>query len=160
MARSTTPGNTILAQGQATFAVEARLVRELGERLVKEPEIALLELIKNSYDADATVCDLKAFGDEELTIADDGRGMTLDEFLSAWMRIGTSSKEKNAESALYSRPVSGEKGIGRFAVRYLGRQLELTSIAKDDKRGFATRLVAVFDWPQFDRYGGCPNFCV
>jgi signal transduction histidine kinase len=152
MARPTPPGSTILTQGQATFAVEARLVRELGERLVKEPEIALLELIKNSYDADAIVCDLKAIGDEELTIADDGRGMTLDEFLSAWMRIGTSSKEKNAESDVYRRAVSGEKGIGRFAVRYLGRQLELTSIANDDKRGFATKLVAVFDWPQFDRY--------
>lgn len=152
MARSTPSGNAILTEGLATFAVEARLVRELGERLVKEPEIALLELIKNSYDADATVCDLKAFGDEELIVSDDGGGMTLAEFLNAWMRIGTSSKEKNSESARYNRPVSGEKGIGRFAVRYLGRRLALTSVAHDAERGFATKLVATFDWPQFDKY--------
>lgn len=152
MARNPIASNAILTEGHATFAVEARLVRELGERLVKEPEIALLELIKNSYDADATVCDLKAFGNEELVISDNGRGMTLDEFMNAWMRIGTSSKEKRSESAIYNRPVSGEKGIGRFAVRYLGRQLELTSVAHDAGRGFATRLVATFDWPQFDKY--------
>jgi len=144
--------NSVLAEGQATFAVEARLVRELGERLVKEPEIALLELIKNAYDADATVCDLKAFSGEELVVSDDGHGMTLDEFTNGWMRIGTSSKEKASESPTYGRPVSGEKGIGRFAVRYLGRHLELTSIANDPVHGFKTRLVALFDWPQFDRY--------
>lgn len=152
MARTALSESKVLTEGEATFAVEARLVRELGERLVKEPEIALLELIKNSYDADATVCDLKAIGDEELVVSDDGRGMTLDEFISAWMRIGTSSKEKNGESAKYARPVSGEKGIGRFAVRYLGRYLEMTAVANDPKRGFATRLVATFDWPQFDKY--------
>lgn len=142
----------ILVEGQATFAVEARLVRELGERLVKEPEIALLELIKNSYDADATSCDIEVHDGEELVVSDDGHGMTLDEFINGWMRIGTSSKEKTSVSRMYGRTVSGEKGIGRFAVRYLGRALELTSVAHDSSRGFATRLVATFNWPLFDRY--------
>lgn len=149
---SVTNVSNVLAEGEVTFAVEARLVRELGERLVKEPEIALLELIKNSYDADATVCDLKAIDGEEIIVFDDGHGMTLDEFTNGWMRIGTSSKEKASVSPKYARSVSGEKGIGRFAVRYLGRQLELTSIAQDPTRGFRTRLVANFDWPQFDQY--------
>lgn len=143
---------SILAEGQAIFAVEARLVRELGERLVKEPEIALLELIKNSYDADATSCDIEVNDGEELIVSDDGHGMTLDEFTNGWMRIGTSSKEKTSISRMYGRTVSGEKGIGRFAVRYLGRELELTSVAHDPSRGFTTRLVATFNWPMFDRY--------
>jgi signal transduction histidine kinase len=144
--------SNVLVEGEATFAVEARLVRELGERLVKEPEIALLELIKNSYDADATVCNLRAIDDEEIIVSDDGHGMTLDEFTNGWMRIGTSSKEKLSVSPRFARSVSGEKGIGRFAVRYLGRRLELTSIAQDPTRGFRTKLEAIFDWPQFDQY--------
>lgn len=142
----------LLDHGTAPFVVEARLVRELGERLVKEPEIALLELIKNSFDADASFCDLRAHAGEELVIADDGNGMTQDEFMSSWMRIGTSSKEKASSSRRFGRPVSGEKGIGRFAVRYLGRHLVLESVAWDAKRKCKTRLVATFNWPMFDRY--------
>lgn len=142
----------LLDKGTAPFVVEARLVRELGERLVKEPEIALLELIKNSFDADATFCDLRAHAGEELVIADDGNGMTHEEFMSSWMRIGTSSKEKSSSSRRFGRPVSGEKGIGRFAVRYLGRHLVLESVAWDAKRKCKTRLVATFNWPLFDKY--------
>lgn len=143
---------SLLAEGTAPFVVEARLVRELGERLVKEPEIALLELIKNSFDADATVCDLRTHAAGELIVQDDGKGMTQDEFLSGWMRIGTSTKEKEASSRKYGRAVSGEKGIGRFAVRYLGKHLVLTSVAWDKNRKLKTRLVAKFDWPAFDQY--------
>ncbi|WP_082615432.1 ATP-binding protein [Acidovorax sp. Root267] len=142
----------LLDRGTAPFVVEARLVRELGERLVKEPEIALLELIKNSYDADAMTCGLRAREGEELLVEDDGNGMTQQEFLSSWMRIGTSGKEKVAFSRKYGRAVSGEKGIGRFAVRYLGRHLVLESVAWDSSRKCKTRVVATFDWPKFDRY--------
>jgi signal transduction histidine kinase len=142
----------VIDQGHLAFAVEARLVRELGERLVKEPEIALLELIKNSYDADASTCRLTFESGREVVISDNGNGMTLNQFTNAWMRIGTSSKEMSAISSRYHRPVSGEKGIGRFSVRYLGRKLELTSIANDPERKCNTRLVALFDWPKFDRY--------
>ncbi len=142
----------LLAQGHAPFVVEARLVRELGERLVKEPEIALLELIKNSYDADATICGLRATDNGDLQVEDDGNGMTEQEFLSSWMRIGTSGKEKLAESKRFGRAVSGEKGIGRFAVRYLGRHLVLESVAWDYVRKCKTKVIATFDWPKFDRY--------
>ena len=75
-----------------TFSVESRLLRELGERLVKEPEVAIVELIKNAYDADAETCEVLADIPKSIVIKDNGHGMTLEEFTSGWMRIGTSSK--------------------------------------------------------------------
>ena len=146
-----TPSTTVLDQGQLSFTIESRIIRELGERLVKQPEIAILELIKNAYDADATSCRIVHRYPEEIRIADDGHGMTLDEFKNGWMRIGTSSKEAEAFSRVYGRVITGEKGIGRFAVRFLGTKLHLESVAYDGTRGHRTHLSADFNWPQFDK---------
>ena len=49
----------VLESGELSFSVQARLLRELGERLVRRPEVALVELIKNSYDAEATQCSVQ-----------------------------------------------------------------------------------------------------
>lgn len=141
----------LLERGNESFSIESRIIREFGERLVKQPEVALLELVKNAYDADATTCTISYDYPKSIVVTDTGHGMTIAEFKSGWMRIGTSSKEAKAGSRKFKRPVSGEKGIGRFAVRYLGRKLELVSTAFDVKRGFNTTLVATFDWPKFDR---------
>jgi signal transduction histidine kinase len=136
-------------RGRISFTIESRILRELGERLVRQPEVALLELIKNAYDADADRCTIEE-GKDSISVSDTGTGMTLETFTSAWMRIGTSSKERDERSARYQRELTGEKGIGRFAVRFLGRKLKLTSVA-EDARGRRTRLVATFDWAEFDR---------
>lgn len=139
-----------IASGTARFSVESRLLRELGERLVKEPEVALVELIKNAYDADAKRCQVEV-SEESIVVKDDGKGMTLDEFVGRWMKIGTSSKVGRTHSDVYARPITGEKGIGRFAVRFLGRELRLETIAHDPIRGLLTKLTATFNWPEFDK---------
>ena len=138
-------------RGRLTFSVEARLLRELGERLVRSPEVAVVELVKNAYDADASRCTLR-HESGSILVADNGHGMTLDEFRTAWMRVGTSSKESTATSRRFGREITGEKGIGRFAVRFLGPSLDLESIAYDEERGEHTRLRAHFDWPEFDQH--------
>lgn len=140
----------VLDRGTLSFSIEGRILRELGERLVKQPEVAVVELVKNSYDADATECTIKYDPAGSITISDDGAGMTLDRFRNGWMRIGTSSKESTIVTA-FGRMITGEKGIGRFAVRFLGRALNLESVAFDTRRRRRTRLVADFDWPKFDR---------
>jgi signal transduction histidine kinase len=142
----------LLAQGTLSFTIESRILRELGERLVKQPEVAVLELVKNAYDADATECAIAYIAPQSISVSDDGLGMTLDRFADGWMRIGTSSKDAVSFSEKYSRLVTGEKGIGRFAVRFLGRGLRLESVADDPKRKRRTRLTADFDWPKFDRH--------
>jgi hypothetical protein len=141
----------ILETGELPFTIESRLIRELGERLVRQPEVALLELVKNAYDADARSCEIRLLGNHAIEIVDDGTGMTLDDFAGGWMRIGTSSKGKRALTQRYGRPITGEKGIGRFAVRYLGQSLDLVSTAFDPDRKLTTRLEATFEWEEFDR---------
>ena len=139
----------LLDEGVLAFSIESRILRELGERLVKQPEVALLELIKNSYDADAASCSVTLASDH-IEVDDDGAGMTLAQFTNGWMRIGTSAKEAIRFSPRYGRLITGEKGIGRFAVRFLGRELKLVSVAHDSKQGGLTRLTATFDWLAID----------
>jgi hypothetical protein len=88
--------------------------------------------------------------DNSLSISDDGLGMTYHQFASRWMRIATSHKAIERSSVRFKRHLTGQKGIGRFAVRFLGRVLRLESVAWDDERGCKTRLIADFDWQKLD----------
>jgi len=139
-----------IRRGSIAFSIESRVLRELGERLVRQPEVALIELVKNAYDADAESCTIEV-SKNAVTVTDTGTGMTFASFTDAWMRIGTSSKERTVKSTLYGRQITGEKGIGRFAVRFLGRRLTLDSVAYDEGRKLKTRLSASFDWEAFDQ---------
>lgn len=142
----------LLESGELSFSIESRIIRELGERLVKLPEVALLELVKNAYDADATQCSVQYDYPNQVVIDDDGTGMSVSDFKNGWMRIGTSAKVIGSQTEKYGRVITGEKGIGRFAVRFLGKRLHLVSTAMDKERGHLTSLVADFDWPEFDRH--------
>lgn len=140
---------TVIESGQLQFTVDARILRELGERLVRRPETALIELIKNAYDADATECAVD-LGGATIRVSDDGHGMTFAQFRDGWMRIGTASKADRSTSQKYGRSITGEKGIGRFSARFLGRRLQLDTVAHDPERGHPTLLTAHFDWPAYD----------
>jgi signal transduction histidine kinase len=141
----------VLNKGTIPFQAEGRLLQELGERLVASPEVALVELIKNAYDADSPSCEVRLEDDgKALVISDQGHGMTFDEFAGKWMRIATSSKVQERVSRIYHRRLTGAKGIGRFAVRYLGDDLTLKTVSLDPQKKINTRLTARFDWPQID----------
>src|SRR5882762_1658999 len=143
----------VLDKGAVSFQAEGRLLQELGERLVAKPEVALVELVKNAYDADSPSCEVQLKEDgKALVIADAGHGMTFDEFVKRWMRIATPSKIEDRVSRTYKRRLTGAKGIGRFAVRFLGDHLTLITTAHDATRGFKTRLLAQFDWPVIDKF--------
>ena len=119
----------LLAEGQVSFQAEGRLLQELGERLVASPEVALVELIKNAYDADSPSAEVRVFdAGKTLVVADTGHGISLTT-LSASGWIATGSKVEERLSPKYKRRLTGAKGIGRFAVRYLGDHLTLTSVA-------------------------------
>lgn len=108
-----------------TFTVDAALLRELGERLVGKPYVALAELVKNSYDADATEVTV-TFRRDSITVTDNGSGMSQTEFISHWLRVGTTHKQKqNVTSG--GRNVTGSKGVGRLSVQFLGDELEVVS---------------------------------
>ncbi|SEI66677.1 ATP-binding protein [Achromobacter sp. NFACC18-2] len=135
---------------RAHFQISAALFEELGERLVSKPEIALAELIKNSYDADATYCEVQISPDE-IVVSDDGHGLTEQEFLNNWMVVSSTNKVTRRHSRLYQRHMAGSKGVGRFSARFLGTVLVVESTTSDAKSGALTTLRAVFDWLEISK---------
>lgn len=134
--------------GTAIFSFSAAHLEELGERLVSKPEVALAELIKNSYDADAETCEIE-LDNEKIVVKDDGHGMTEDQFLKNWMVVSSQAKGLQRLSRSYRRRMAGSKGIGRFSARFLGRSVVLESTCEDPRTGVRTRLKATFNWDDF-----------
>jgi signal transduction histidine kinase len=128
--------------GTVSFKIDAALLRELGERLVGKPHVALAELIKNAYDADATLVEL-AIRPDHIEVSDNGHGMDLAAFRDYWMRIGSPHKEKQRTSP-GGRSLTGQKGIGRLAVQFLGRHLKLVTKSMSDPKV----LVTTVDWDE------------
>ena len=125
------------------FTVDAALLRELGARLVGQPHIALAELIKNSYDADARHVRL-TFTNDRIVIEDDGHGMSFDDFVNRWMRIGTTHKKDGESSPELGRTLTGSKGVGRLATQLLARRIRVESVGLRDPglRGYENRRAA------------------
>jgi signal transduction histidine kinase len=141
-------GTDLPKTGSFKFSVDAALLRELGERLVGQAHVALGELIKNSYDADARRCEI-AFNEDGIVLTDNGHGMNPAEFESFWMRVGTTHKAAQAFSRELKRPLTGSKGVGRLAVQFLAKKLKLETRAKGSDR----LLTVVVDWPEAVRAG-------
>ena len=115
------------------FTVDAALLQELGERLVGKPYIALAELVKNGYDADASRVTIEMdLENDRIVVRDTGHGMDFKEFKGFWMRIGSIHKKWQKLSKNLKRPLTGSKGIGRLAVQYLARELELSTTSEED----------------------------
>jgi signal transduction histidine kinase len=140
------------------FRPRARIIRTIGDQLISGPEAAVIELVKNAYDADATKVAIKFVpplleGRGRIEISDDGHGMTLSDIQDKWMEPATSSKLDMRVSRNGSRRMMGSKGIGRFAAAKLGRRMALNSVSSRDK---TTReiLIPEIDWSMFtaDRY--------
>lgn len=126
------------------FSIDAALLKELGERLVGKPHIALAELVKNGYDADARKVSIKVFPEKDLIeIHDDGHGMDFKEFENFWMRIGSTHKEKQRVSRHFERPMTGSKGVGRLSVQFLAKKLELRTVSEKNPKKV---LIARIEW--------------
>ena len=117
----------------------ARLITMLGDQLIKNEVIALIELIKNSYDADANFVkvdfvnfndDFSINSDSKIIIEDDGCGMNVSILEEHWLNPATPVKlkrKKDKKTTGKGRILQGEKGIGRFAIFKLGRNIKLTT---------------------------------
>lgn len=135
------------------FRPRARIIRTIGDQLISGPEAAVIELVKNSYDADATTVTLKFFpplqpGRGRITIQDDGHGMTLSDIQDKWMEPATTSKVGSRRSPRKGRVMMGYKGIGRFAAAKLGGRMALNSTT--DRGGQRQEvLIPELDWSIF-----------
>lgn len=159
----------ILNSGEFVFRPRARLIKTIGEELISNDNVAITELVKNSYDAGSPIVDItftgnvkekeitKRAGRKEITerqhyiekenasivIYDQGKGMDFGTILHAWMEPATNYKKKE-ENKNTNRKFSGEKGIGRFASAKLSSKLELITKQENDNE-----IVVWFDWNDF-----------
>ncbi|MFX0091848.1 MAG: ATP-binding protein, partial [Candidatus Hodarchaeota archaeon] len=139
-----------------SFSVDSLLVSELGERLVTKKYIALAELIKNAYDADATEVKVifrnsrtPSSEKSEICLIDKGHGMLFQQVKDFWMRIATPHKIRNPISPRYGRKKTGDKGIGRFACQRLAKKLILESTAKLEGTDKFEYTKVEFNWEEF-----------
>jgi C4-dicarboxylate-specific signal transduction histidine kinase len=135
------------------FRPRARLVAVLGEHLISDQAVGLIELVKNCYDADATevAVELSGLADPAttmVTIRDNGCGMSLEDITDKWLCPATGHKDqakREARCSALGRLPLGEKGVGRFAVHQIGRSLELVTRSAGNPE-----LVLRVDWDLFD----------
>ncbi|MFI0416196.1 MAG: ATP-binding protein [Candidatus Thiodiazotropha sp.] len=134
----------------------ARLLTMLGEQLIKNERIALMELIKNSYDADAVWVKIsfQNFGNNyevseksKIIIQDNGYGMNSEIILDHWLNPATPEKKnRKTLKTQKGRVIQGEKGIGRFAILKLGKHIEITTRAK----GSEEEHVITYNFTEYD----------
>ena len=125
-----------------TFKIRpyARLLTMLGDQLIKNEQIALIELIKNAYDADADWVklsfenfgnNLEASADSKIIIEDNGEGMSLETIEKSWMNPATPNrfvkKGESKKTKKKKRIIQGDKGIGRFSILKLGKNILITT---------------------------------
>jgi signal transduction histidine kinase len=143
------------AARELIFQVKPRLLTLLGDQLIRDANLAVFELVKNAYDADATECEvvLTYTGDpatSHLCVCDNGSGMDAQILRNVWMMIATDfrtkQREKGERSKKFGRFPLGEKGLGRLSIHKLGRKIEMvTRISGGDE------LALEINWDLMER---------
>ncbi|HEY0012121.1 MAG TPA: sensor histidine kinase [Allosphingosinicella sp.] len=136
------------------FRPRARIIRTIGDQLISGPEAAVIELVKNAYDADATKVTITFVpplepGRGRIVVQDDGHGMSLSDIQDKWMEPATTSKVRGRRSPGRNRLMMGYKGIGRFAAAKLGLKMSLLSVS--EREGVKHEvLIPELDWDIFN----------
>lgn len=139
--------------GEANFRFSSRFSQLIGRNLISNPVVAVSELVKNSYDADADNISVEFVGlkteNPELHIVDDGVGMSFEDVVTKWMVVGTDNKIHSPYTVKNRRKL-GEKGIGRFSVERLSHKVSI--ISKQKGNDFA--ITFTIDWDEYEKSGG------
>lgn len=136
--------------GDASFTVSGRIIRQLGRDSIASSIGAIVELVKNSYDADAERVHI-SFKDihsesPSIEIVDDGDGMDHNTLVERWMHIGDSSKLQLGKSRRKGRVLTGEKGMGRLGLDRLAQNASLRSFAAGSNEGIEITI----DWSLYE----------
>jgi signal transduction histidine kinase len=134
---------------------KGRMVKILGEHLIRDNTVGVMELIKNGYDADAenVLVELRDLADPsrtEIIIADDGTGMTEATIKGPWSEPAHGGKQEDKDrqkTTKKGRRPLGEKGVGRFAAQKLGRYLDMITRPENEQVEYHVSV----DWDTFDR---------
>ncbi len=142
------------ATDNLVFSVKPRVLRLLGDQLIRDANLAVFELVKNAYDADATFCSVKLENPGSptrgnLEIRDNGCGMDEEILRNVWMVIATDFRAKqraaNMRTSRFHRFPLGEKGLGRLSAHKLGKFIRLVTRVKGGEE-----LLLEFDWERLE----------
>lgn len=138
------------------FKISSALKDLVGKDLIRNDNIAVFELVKNSYDAFATKVEI-TFEKNRIVIADNGKGMTFDDLENKWLFLAYSAKKDRTEDSEeekqqsyrdnINRHYAGAKGVGRFSCDRLGENLVLTTKSLKDEK--TQKLI--IDWKEFEK---------
>lgn len=139
--------------GEFKFRPASRLIATIGQDLIKDAPAAIIELVKNSYDADSTEVTItiqKGISEKgeafvSFRIQDDGHGMTHNTVVNNWLVPATPYKASRKYSP-NGRRMQGNKGIGRYASFVLGNELLLKTVAEKEE------TTVLLDWRDFEKY--------
>ncbi|WP_276372169.1 sensor histidine kinase [Chryseolinea sp. H1M3-3] len=136
---------------EAQIRFSTQIIRRLGEELNPSIDQSILELVKNSYDADAKSCTVELYSITEIggtiKIKDDGKGMDEGDIINGWLVLGESSKSNVGRTELNRIP-AGNKGLGRLAALRMGHVAALESVPKNLPEA---RYQLEINWDEFDR---------
>ena len=114
----------------ATFRFSTDILQRLGEELITSLDQGIVELVKNSYDADALNCTVKLTGTDKtggsVVITDDGDGMSAEDIRDGWLVLGRSRKDPGTRTRLGRLP-AGSKGLGRLGALRMGNEALLVT---------------------------------
>lgn len=118
-----------------TIRPAGRHILTIGRELIQDHAAAIIELVKNAYDADSPIVDIlikknNAEKKYSVLITDTGHGMSRDDVLKKWLVPSTDDKLKRKESS-NGRIMQGRKGVGRYAVALLGDLLNIQTVTKE-----------------------------
>ena len=139
---------------QLHFDISTGLKSILGSELITDDEVAIFELVKNSFDAGASLVELY-FDDSKIIIADNGKGMSYDDIKRKWLFVAYSTKRESNQQTSFRddiaerRHYAGSKGIGRFSSDRLGSLLHLQTRPKSEIDG-PVHCITI-DWDRFDK---------
>jgi len=134
---------------EAFFLVDASLMQQLGASLITDDLQALVELIKNSYDADASKVQISIDAPDSIVVTDDGHGMDEATIERGWLTISNSLKliQKRAGTltAKRQRTPLGDKGLGRLSTQRLGSKVRIDTVPEVGTKRFTVEI----DWTAF-----------
>jgi signal transduction histidine kinase len=151
---SATPRETnVSGTTKLHFDVSTGLKRVLGRQLITDDEVAIFELVKNSFDAGAGTVHLY-FGEGDVVVADNGSGMTYEDLKNKWLFVAYSSRregnsDEDFRNVAARRHFAGSKGIGRFSSDRLGYEIILQTRPKQGKSRAVHNLA--IDWQRFEK---------
>jgi signal transduction histidine kinase len=133
----------------AFFNVDASLMQQLGASLITDDLQALIELIKNAYDADATTVRIVIDAPDRIVIDDNGHGMDESVIERGWLTLSNSLKVEQKRLGILTskqqRTPLGDKGLGRLSAQRLGNRLRIETTPEKSDRSFAVEI----DWTAF-----------